>query len=84
MPYTFGHFMSDNDGAAIIQEYIDTFKPRKEGQIPQVIVTVSVICGDTTEKAEEIAVSSLIWSYKKKKGKDIKVFLLLKKLSNIS
>ncbi|NEU31998.1 LLM class flavin-dependent oxidoreductase [bacterium LRH843] len=68
MPYTFGHFMSDNDGAAIIREYIDTFKPRKEGQTPQVIVTVSVICGETTEKAEEVAVSLLTWSLQKEKG----------------
>ena len=68
LPYTFGHFMSDNDGSAIIREYIDTFKPRKEGQTPQVIVTVSVICGETTEKAEEIAASFLIWSLQKGKG----------------
>ena len=68
MPYTFGHFMSDNDGAAIIQEYIDAFKPRKEAQIPQVIVTVSAICAETTEEAEELAVSSLIWSLQTNKG----------------
>lgn len=69
MPYTFGHFMSDNDGAAIVKEYLDTFKPRKEQQTPQVIVTVSAICGETTEKAEEIALSFLIWSLQKEKGK---------------
>ena len=68
LPYTFGHFMSDNDGAAIIREYIDAFKPRKEEQTPQVIVTVTVICGETTEKAEEVAVSFLIWSLQKEKG----------------
>jgi len=68
MPYTFGHFMSDNDGAAIIQEYMGAFKPRKEEQIPQVIVTVSAICAETTEKAEELAVSSLIWSLQTDKG----------------
>lgn len=68
MPYTFGHFMSDNDGAAIIQEYINTFKPRKEGEIPRVIVTVSAICAETTEKAEELALGSLIWSLQTAKG----------------
>lgn len=68
MPYTFGHFMSDNDGAAIIQEYIDAFQPRKEAQIPQVIVTVSAICAETTEEAEELTVSSLIWSLQTAKG----------------
>ncbi|MBD8034884.1 MULTISPECIES: LLM class flavin-dependent oxidoreductase [Solibacillus] len=68
LPYTFGYFMSDHDGAAIIREYIDTFKPRKEGQTPQVIVTVNVICGETTEKAEEVAASYLIWSLQIEKG----------------
>ena len=68
LPFTFGHFMSDQDGAAIINEYIDSFKPRKEGQTPQVIVTVNVICGETTEKAEEVAASFLIWSLQMEKG----------------
>ena len=68
MPYTFGHFMSDNDGAAIIQEYIDAFTPRKEGQIPQVIVTVSAICAATTEEAEALAASTLVWSLQTAKG----------------
>jgi luciferase family oxidoreductase group 1 len=71
MPYTFGHFMSDNDGAAIIQTYRDHFKPRKEAQIPQVIVTVSAICGETTVQAEEIATSQLIWSLQKEKGEGL-------------
>ncbi len=71
MPYTFGHFMSDNDGATIIQTYRDHFKPRKETQTPQVIVTVSVICGETTEQAEEIATSQLIWSLQKEKGEGL-------------
>lgn len=68
MPYTFGHFMSDNDGAAIIQAYIDAFTPRKEGQIRQVIVTVSAICAATTEEAEALALSRLIWSLQTEKG----------------
>lgn len=68
MAYTFGLFMSDNDGAAIIQQYLDRFQPRKPGQLPEVIVTVSVICAETDEKAEEIALSSLIWGLQRAKG----------------
>ncbi|MEK3886160.1 LLM class flavin-dependent oxidoreductase [Bacillus sp. FSL K6-3431] len=71
MFYTFGQFMSDNDGAAIIQQYIDAFKPRKQGQIPQVILTVSAVCAETSEKAENIALSSLIWALQKEKGKGL-------------
>lgn len=66
--YTFGQFMSDKDGPSIIQEYLDAFTPRKQGQTAQVMVTVSVICAETTEKANEISLSALIWELQKAKG----------------
>lgn len=68
LAYTFGQFMSENDGAGIVQQYRHAFKPRKEGESPQVIVTVSTICAETVEKAEEIALSWLIWQLQKEKG----------------
>ena len=68
LSYAFGKFMSDNDGAAIIQKYLESFKPRKLGDRPKVILTVSVICAETNERAEEMALSSLIWSLLKEKG----------------
>ncbi|MBZ5748911.1 LLM class flavin-dependent oxidoreductase [Metabacillus rhizolycopersici] len=68
LSYAFGKFMSDNDGVAIIQEYIELFTPRKLGQRPNVILTVSAICAETNERAKEIALSSLIWSLQKEKG----------------
>jgi luciferase family oxidoreductase group 1 len=68
LAYAFGQFMSDQNGAAIIQEYLDAFQPKKNGQFPQVLVTVSVICAETTEKAEEAALSYLIWILLKEKG----------------
>lgn len=68
MSYTFGQFMSDNDGPSIIKEYLDAFTPRKQGQTPEVMITVSVICAETTEKAHEISLSTLIWELQKAKG----------------
>lgn len=68
LPYAFGQFMSDRNGEAIIQEYIDCFQPGKTSQMPQTIVTISVICAETTVKAEEIAMSTLIWGLQKGKG----------------
>ena len=68
LAYVFGKFMSDNDGASIIQKYRDSFIPRKQGDRPTVILTVSAICAETNERAEEIALSSLIWSLLKEKG----------------
>lgn len=68
IPYAFGQFMSDTDGTEIIQQYKKTFKPRKAGQSPEVILTVSAICAETDEKAEEIALSSQIWAIQRKTG----------------
>ena len=68
MAYTFGQFMSDEDGPSIIQEYLKAFTPRKQGQRAQVMVTVSVICAETTEIADELSISVLIWELQKAKG----------------
>jgi luciferase family oxidoreductase group 1 len=68
LAYVFGQFMSDQDGAGIIQQYKDNFKTSKQNQSPQVILTVSAICAETTEKAEDVALSSLVWGVQRKKG----------------
>lgn len=68
LAYAFGTFMSDNDGAAIIQTYKDSFTARRPRDRPTVIVTVSAVCAETNEQAEEIALSSLIWSLLSEKG----------------
>lgn len=69
LAYAFGQFMSEENGAKIIQQYIDSFEPKKSGQLPQVLLTVSAICAETTEEAEEIAMSSLIWQLQTERGK---------------
>lgn len=72
LAYTFGQFMSDKDGKAIIQDYLDAYVPRKNGQVPRVMVTVTVFCAETTEKADEISLSSFIWSLQKTKGEGLR------------
>jgi luciferase family oxidoreductase group 1 len=68
LAYVFGQFMSDQDGAAIIEQYRIQFKPRKQNDVPQVIVTVTAICAETSEKAEDVALSSLVWGLQRKRG----------------
>ncbi|WP_462413412.1 LLM class flavin-dependent oxidoreductase [Neobacillus sp. Marseille-QA0830] len=68
LPYVFGQFMSDNEGEAIIQQYVANYKERKQGDKPNCIVTVSAICAETDERAEEVALSSLIWTLQSSKG----------------
>ncbi len=64
--------MSDQDGVAIIQSYREAFQQRTLAN-PQVIVTVPVICAETNEKAEEIALSNLVWQLLIAKGEGKKV-----------
>ncbi|MBV7506475.1 hypothetical protein KW850_14520 [Bacillus sp. sid0103] len=42
--------------------------PRNQGQQPEVIVAISAICAETDEMAEEVALSTLIWAFQKRKG----------------
>ncbi|KTT85428.1 luciferase [Mammaliicoccus sciuri] len=59
MPYVYGAFMSDQDGRAIVDCYREHFEQRNQ-ETPKVIVTVSVICAETKEEAEALAIESLI------------------------
>ncbi|MEI4769169.1 LLM class flavin-dependent oxidoreductase [Psychrobacillus sp. FJAT-51614] len=68
LAYTFGQFMSDKDGVAIIQDYLDAYVPRKSGHAPQVMVTVNAFCAETSDKAKDVSLSSFIWSLQKAKG----------------
>lgn len=62
--YAFGHFMTDKDGPSIVKKYKGAFV----GDIPETLIAVSVICAETTEEAEEIALSSLLWKVQQAKG----------------
>lgn len=59
--YVFGHFMSEANGPEIVAKYKDTYI-KNFNKAPQVIIAVSVICAETTEKAEEIARATALWS----------------------
>lgn len=62
--YAFGQFMSEKDGEDIIKQYRKSFIARGTLQKPKVILTVSAICAETTQKAEELALSSMLWKIK--------------------
>lgn len=68
LAYCFGQFMSDENGEEIIQQYRHSFQPRQKGEKPYVIMALSVICAETTQKAEEIALSWIIWELQRENG----------------
>jgi luciferase family oxidoreductase group 1 len=70
MQYAFGLFMSDKEARAILDSYFEAFRPGKN-QKPQAILTVTVICAESEEHADEIALSSLIWSIQRGKGEGV-------------
>lgn len=57
LAYAFGQFMSENDGVAIFDEYKEGFQPQYLNH-PKMLVTVNVICAETTEKAKQIYIES--------------------------
>ncbi|KHF38887.1 LLM class flavin-dependent oxidoreductase [Halalkalibacter okhensis] len=68
MAYAFGLFMSENDGQVILDTYKNNFKANKDRNCPEIILTVSLICAETIEKAEEIALCSCVWRIQTGKG----------------
>jgi luciferase family oxidoreductase group 1 len=70
MKYAFGHFMSDADGPTIIKKYREDFAVHNKYKRPQTIIAISVICAETTEEAEDLALSSLLWKIQQEKGEN--------------
>ncbi|QKY69847.1 LLM class flavin-dependent oxidoreductase [Lentibacillus sp. CBA3610] len=68
LPYTFGKFMSDQDGPSIIKTYNEKFAEKYPDRSPKIIMTVSVICAETTEEAWDLATSTGLWSIQRDKG----------------
>lgn len=68
IPYTFGHFMSSQDGPAIVRTYREQFAEKHATIESKVIVTISVICAETTEEATDLALSNQLWKVQQDKG----------------
>lgn len=68
LAYAFGQFMSEQSGAEIIREYKARFMPGKQNDRPKSLAAVSVICAETTEKAEELSLSVRLWQVLQEKG----------------
>jgi len=69
MDYSFGHFMTDFDGPEIVQTYREQFHKQHDGE-GKVIVAVTVICAETTEEAEVLALSNFLWKIQQEKQVD--------------
>src|SRR5690625_1161668 len=61
LPYTFGHFMSDQSGPDIVQKYRAGMKKQESEYDAYVIIAVNVICARTMEEANDLALSYFLW-----------------------
>lgn len=67
LPYAFGHFMTDKAGPQIVDSYRAKIKEQDNANDPYVIIAISVICAETTEEAETLALSQFLWSIRQDK-----------------
>lgn len=74
LKYAFGHFMTDKDGPAIVREYQEGMKKRYPAYKPYTIVAINVICAETTEDANDLAMSQFLWKIRQDTyGEDVRV-----------
>lgn len=66
IPYSFGHFMTSENGPQIVETYRKEYQSTN-GEHPYVIAAIEVICADTTEEAERIAMSTVLWKIRQDK-----------------
>ncbi|MFQ3543094.1 LLM class flavin-dependent oxidoreductase [Halobacillus rhizosphaerae] len=72
--FTFGHFISPDQGEEAIQTYKERFQPSFALQAPKINACVFVICAETQEEAEELAISQDMWLLQVEKGLDTRVY----------
>lgn len=70
--YVYGHFINPNSGKEAHQTYRANFR---QGYLshPDKRSAIFVICGETDEQAEELAISQDVWLLHVEKGLDIRV-----------
>ncbi|MCA0983116.1 LLM class flavin-dependent oxidoreductase [Halobacillus yeomjeoni] len=71
--FTYGHFINPDHGKEALEAYRSKFKPSYGLQKPKTNVCVFVVCAETDEEAEELALSQDQWLLQVEKGLDTRV-----------
>lgn len=71
--FTYGHFITPANGKAAMKVYREHFKPSPDRNQPEAFVCIFVICAETEEKAEQLALSQDKWLLNVGKGAGTKV-----------
>jgi luciferase family oxidoreductase group 1 len=68
--YTFAQFISGEDGARLVRDYRERFRPSRHFAEPQASLAVGVVCADTEDEARRLASSLELWRRRIGWGRD--------------
>jgi len=71
--FTYGHFITPVNGKRALEQYYREFQPSALLNTPKANVCVFVICAETQDKAEELALSQDLWLLRVEKGLDTRI-----------
>ncbi|KAB8127392.1 LLM class flavin-dependent oxidoreductase [Gracilibacillus oryzae] len=71
--FVFGHFISPKNGIEALNCYRENFKASQTLAEPATIVCIFVVCAETQDEAEELALSQDKWLLNVGKGRDTRV-----------
>ncbi|MEC1524614.1 LLM class flavin-dependent oxidoreductase [Neobacillus niacini] len=71
--FTFGHFITPDNGERAMDFYYTHFQPSPFLQKPKTNVCVFVVCAQTQEEAEELVLSQDLWLLGVEKGIDTRI-----------
>ncbi len=71
--FTYGHFITPANGKRALEQYYRDFQPSPFLIKPKANVCIFVVCAETQEKAEELALSQDLWLLRVEKGLDTRI-----------
>ncbi|RSL35192.1 LLM class flavin-dependent oxidoreductase [Salibacterium salarium] len=71
--FTYGHFINPNHGEEAAEEYVSQFQSSERMPYPHITACVFVVCAETEEEAEELALSQDLWLLAVEKGRSTKI-----------
>ncbi|WNF22232.1 LLM class flavin-dependent oxidoreductase [Mesobacillus jeotgali] len=71
--FTYGHFITPVNGKRALEQYYREFQPSALLHEPKANVCVFVVCAETEEKADELALSQDLWLLRVEKGMDTRI-----------
>lgn len=73
LAFTYGHFINPASGRKAMKDYLEQFQPTQQLPSPKSNFCIFVVCAETEEKAEYLALSQDAWLLNVEKGGNTKI-----------